>query len=227
MSYFAIYKTTNNINNKIYIGCTTRNSQNYIGSGVLLHKAIAKYGFANFTKDIIEICESFEQMKEREIYWIAHYDSRNRNVGYNIAKGGIGGDTMSNHPNKESIYTKVAQSNSLTQRGKPRGAQSATHRINKGNSLKGHKQSIEHILNNANSRKGYTHSKETIEKIRQSMKNKAISQKTIEKRQKRVIIDNVIYPSLKLAANALNVSPSTISAKVNSKRTIYNNYQFV
>ena len=88
----VIYKTTNLINNKIYIGKNKGNDNWYLGSGKLLLYAIKKYGKENFKKEIIEICTSLEHMKEREIYWIEKLKARDRKIGYNIQIGGDGGD---------------------------------------------------------------------------------------------------------------------------------------
>ena len=44
-----IYKTTNLVNGKIYIGQDSNNNPNYYGSGTLLHKAIKKYGLESKT----------------------------------------------------------------------------------------------------------------------------------------------------------------------------------
>ena len=54
-----IYKITNKINGKIYIGKHSTDNLNdgYIGSGVVLKQAIKKYGVENFTKEIIEFCD--------------------------------------------------------------------------------------------------------------------------------------------------------------------------
>jgi len=93
--YFYIYKIINLINNKIYIG--QRSSKilheldtKYMGSGKIIKRAINKHGIENFIKEIIEICESKEQLNEREIYWIEFYQSRNPEIGYNLTKGGGG-----------------------------------------------------------------------------------------------------------------------------------------
>jgi hypothetical protein len=40
-----IYKVTNKLNNKIYIGQTAKNDSNYLGSGTIILKAVLKYGF--------------------------------------------------------------------------------------------------------------------------------------------------------------------------------------
>jgi group I intron endonuclease len=104
-----IYKTTNLANGKIYIGRDKNNNPAYLGSGKILHLAFQKYGLENFNKEILEVCESVEDLNEREKYWISFYDSTNRSFGYNIALGGNGGDTISNHPNKDLIRQKHSE----------------------------------------------------------------------------------------------------------------------
>jgi len=90
-----IYKTINLINNKIYIGQSIRTveeSKNYLGSGKpYFNNALKKYGKENFKKEILEICNSQEELNEREQYWIKELNSQDRNVGYNIKDGGLGG----------------------------------------------------------------------------------------------------------------------------------------
>lgn len=106
-----IYKTTNLINGKIYIGKDTRNRSNYFGSGKLLNLSIKKYGKENFKKEILETCITEKKLNEREIYWISKFNSQDKTIGYNIADGGQGGDCMTNHPNKIEIYKKVGEGN--------------------------------------------------------------------------------------------------------------------
>ena len=97
-----IYKTTNLKNGKIYVGKDKYNDPLYLGSGDLLGKAIKKYGRDMFRKEIIEECCA-SNINEREKFWINFYKSRDRGVGYNIAEGGTGGDTISKHPNRVEI----------------------------------------------------------------------------------------------------------------------------
>jgi group I intron endonuclease len=87
-----IYKITNNINNKQYIGLYTKRveeSTNYYGSGKLINQAVKKYGKENFTKEILErdITDK-SYLNDREIYWIAKFDTFNN--GYNLTMGGQG-----------------------------------------------------------------------------------------------------------------------------------------
>lgn len=112
MKNFWVYKTTNMINGKIYIGCSTRklSDVNYLGSGLLLRKSIRKHGRNNFKREILEICDSVKQMYMIEKLMIDKFSSRDLTIGYNIAKGGSGGDTMSTNPNKDEIYRKQSLS---------------------------------------------------------------------------------------------------------------------
>ena len=103
----VIYKITNLINGKIYVGKSVRNPKNYFGSGKLIKQAINKYGISSFTKEILEVCETLDQLSNREKFWIKELGSQHR--GYNIAEGGTGGDTTSNHPNRDEIIEKRLQ----------------------------------------------------------------------------------------------------------------------
>lgn len=87
MSY--IYKITNKINNKVYIGQTKdykrrfREHQNQMYGNApnkYLYNAFNKYGIENFSFEVIEETES---PNERENYWILFYKSNDLNRGYN------------------------------------------------------------------------------------------------------------------------------------------------
>lgn len=66
-----IYKTTNLVNGKQYIGkhkATKFEPDKYIGSGTLLLRAIKKYGKHNFSCELLECCDTLEQLNDRERY---------------------------------------------------------------------------------------------------------------------------------------------------------------
>jgi group I intron endonuclease len=95
------------INNKIYVGSDKNNNPNYYGSGKILCEAISKYGKENFYKVILEKCNTLEELKQRESFWIKQLKSNVRGVGYNISDGYFGGDVFTNHPNKETYRQKL------------------------------------------------------------------------------------------------------------------------
>lgn len=86
----VIYKTTNLINNKIYIGQDSKNNPKYLGSGVIFLKALKKYNKNNFSKEIIDSATSIEELNLKEIFWINKFNSTNQKIGYNISLGGSG-----------------------------------------------------------------------------------------------------------------------------------------
>ena len=105
-----IYKITNNLNNKIYIGLKTKTveeSESYYGSGIAIKQAIKKYGKDNFTKTILERdITDYDYLCERERHYIDIYDAQEN--GYNITRGGKGATGY-----KHSEETKRKRSESL------------------------------------------------------------------------------------------------------------------
>lgn len=90
--HHTIYKTTNNINGKYYIGKhkTQDLDDNYLGSGKILKRAIKKHGIDNFTKEYLFIFDNEEDMnnKENEIVSIEFIKE---DTNYNLKIGGEGG----------------------------------------------------------------------------------------------------------------------------------------
>ena len=95
----GIYKITNLINNKVYIGQSKNikkrwnshrsrafnsNAPDYEN---VLYRSIRKYGLENFTFEVIENC-SMKELNERENFWINYYRSNNSDFGYNISLNG-------------------------------------------------------------------------------------------------------------------------------------------
>lgn len=127
-----IYKITNTINNKIYIGKSKYNNPNYYGSGLKITNAIKKYGKPSFVKEILEEC-SEEIVNDREMYWIRFYESTNDISGYNISKGGTGGahywDTLTT--DERILHNKKISESKKNKKLKPHAAETK-HKISKG-----------------------------------------------------------------------------------------------
>lgn len=85
---YTVYKTTNKINGKYYIGSHRTHNPNdgYLGSGVALRRAIEKYEKENFSKEVLFVFDNPEEMfaKEKELVEIGEHS-------YNLMEGGKGG----------------------------------------------------------------------------------------------------------------------------------------
>ena len=115
-----IYKTTCLINGKLYIGQSreTKNvKKDYLGSGILIIRAVKKYGKKNFKREILEMCSTIDQLDEKEKYWITLLKTTDPKIGYNLSFGG--------HPMNGISYSEK-------------------HRKNISKSLSGIKRSDEH-----------------------------------------------------------------------------------
>lgn len=87
-----IYKTTNKVNNKIYVGQKKSDKflgESYLGSGKILTQAVAKYGKDMFKVELLDTADSLEELGEKEKYWIKELRSQDPSIGYNITPGGI------------------------------------------------------------------------------------------------------------------------------------------
>ena len=147
-----IYKIINTINNKIYVGQTTRSLEERWYQHIYdcqrtkryFHKAIKKYGPEAFIREVIEECDDINILNEREQYWIEFYDTMNKTKGYNSTNGG------SNFIFSDATKEKLKQN----------------HRRFQTNETK------EKIRQ---ARLGKTHSEETKKKISQSELGKKVS----------------------------------------------------
>jgi len=86
--FYTIYKITNNIDGKFYIGMhkTDNLEDGYMGSGKLICRAIKKHGRVNFTKEILHVFDNEEDMKNKEKELVILSEQ-----SYNLCEGGQGG----------------------------------------------------------------------------------------------------------------------------------------
>lgn len=88
-----VYMCKCKLNNKLYIGQTIRSlkeriSEHYKRGKFYLSNAIKKYGVCNFEWNVLEVCDSQDEMNKKERFWIEHYKSAERGKGYNLKIGG-------------------------------------------------------------------------------------------------------------------------------------------
>lgn len=183
-----IYKITNKINGRVYIGqtirtlkqrftahCTRNGCRSYIG------KAIKAHGKDNFTIEEIDTASSLEELNKKEIYWIKYYNSTDLSVGYNLTYGG------DNRVMLDSTKEKIANAH----KGKPKppmseerkkaisaffkGRKSTNKPRKRGYKRKGHSDETKEKLRIANT--GRKHTEETKNKIRENHKSPDVIEK--------------------------------------------------
>lgn len=94
--YYIVYKTTNIVNNKTYIGIhkTEKLNDGYLGSGNYFLKAVKKYGKENFEREILKFCESYDELLEEEKKLVDETWVKDKN-NYNIKTGGQSNGVLS------------------------------------------------------------------------------------------------------------------------------------
>lgn len=224
----VIYKYKNNINGKIYIGQTcnfTKRKKQHLRSSVniyddyLIHKAIRKYGIENFSIDILEYCQSKEELNEREMFYIELYKSFAKESGYNLTKGGAG---MLGKRHSKEFIEKMRQKMIGNQNTKGRKL-SDEHRaklskagFGKKCPSRGRKKTDEEKKIMSEKMKGRIFSKEHRNKI--NIKNYESRDKTIYK-FKNINTGEIIEISPYDFSKQYNVDRSDVSKLKNKKKT--------
>ena len=118
--YGYIYETTNNVNGMKYIGMHKSETfdENYKGSGILITRALKKYGSKNFTCRILKECLTREELYNSEKEIILEFDAVNSDKYYNIAPGGQGGDLLADLPLEVQTELRSKQLEHLTTKGR-------------------------------------------------------------------------------------------------------------
>ena len=105
ITYYTIYKITNLVNGKMYIGKhKTKNlDDGYMGSGHLIKRALQKYGANNFRKEWLMFCEDEEEMNYMELVYVDETWVL-RNDTYNLTLGGNGGLIEGQHSPRKGVH---------------------------------------------------------------------------------------------------------------------------
>lgn len=180
MIHHTLYKITNKVNGKIYIGVhsTDNINDNYMGSGSQLAKAKKKYGIENFSKEIIALYDSREELLNAEKEYVdASFVERTDT--YNcVVGGGHWSETPSEFMNTEH-RRKIGDANKISLKGNSNRANSTTSPEAKENMKRCGAPGVkrvwteEHKHNNRMAQIGKTASAETKAKLSESAKKRA------------------------------------------------------
>lgn len=180
--YGYIYKITNIINKKIYIGQTKSSIETRFKRHIydiehhktksLLYDAMNKYGKENFIIEQIDIAYTSDELNEKEIYYIKTFNTQDPTIGYNICKGGTrgpGGPMFKGHKHTEETRKQM----SISRKG--------SNNSNYGNHRKmPNEEKQKHACpGEKNGMFGKTHSEEEQKRISEAVKQSYILRKNI------------------------------------------------
>ena len=88
--YGYVYRVTNKVNNKIYVGKCYSSTfiKDFYGKSLSIRNAVKEFGKDNFKVEILEWCSNADILKIRTRYWIEKLQARNSAIGYNGRQGG-------------------------------------------------------------------------------------------------------------------------------------------
>ena len=192
-----IYKMTNKVNGKVYIGQTTREldertKEHIRHNEIIVDKAIQKYGIENFTVEQIDLAENIDELNQKEMYWIEHYDCIIPK-GYNQC---YGGNNTCGYHHKEESKQKMS-------------IKKSQNYIGEGNPFYNKTHSEESRKKMSEARKGLKHlTEEQIKRLRESHHTvKVINVDTGE-----------VFDSIKDAGLKYNIEPTHITRVCKGKR---------
>lgn len=183
-----IYKITNIINNKIYVGQTknsperrwTEHKRDYKGGNTYLYNAMKKYGIDNFKFEVVETNVSAEELNNREIYWIEKLNSfSDYGKGYNLTKSGgqnteVSETTREKHRNNVlngvTGHTHLPKHLVYTESVRKQMSESQRKRVYSEDELKRRRENA--LRGKENPFYGKHHSEETKKKLSEIMKNR-------------------------------------------------------
>lgn len=217
---YTIYKYTNSVNGKVYIGQTSKsmeeraqsNGRNYRECR-RFYAAIKKYSWSSFVPEILEIVETVEEANKREIYYIDLYNSTDERYGYNLA---FGGDNKEMMPETKAIISTKAKERYVDKTKNPMYGRVHSEETRKKQSAKkcGENNpmfgSVWTDIQRSNSGTRGKHLDISDEHRCMLAENARRIGETVGLKPVRCIEDGTVFPSIKSAAEHYGVSKSTL-----------------
>ena len=208
----VIYKITNTLNNKIYIGAHSTEDINdsYMGSGIAIKKAQKKYGIEHFTKEILHVFDTREEMyeKEREI---VDLEFINRPDTYNAGIGGKGAPMalIGWSDEQRKLISENTSKAMQTPEMRERMSKAHTGKRQSEESNRKRSETIKAMYKGS----AFDRTGSTLTEAHKAKISRAVS------------VDDVIYSSGTEAANALGLSRSVFDYRLKSDK--YPDWKFV
>jgi group I intron endonuclease len=217
-----IYKITNKINGKIYVGQTTRSIHvrwkehcKDKRACKALFLAIGKYGKENFEISVIEICHDIEEMNEKESFYISSLNSLVPN-GYNLRSGGLN-SLMSNESKIKMSISHTKEKNVNFGKSPNNETRQKISDSNKG------KTRSEFFKNN---RSEYMKKNNPQFDMTQIKLDRLFSYNESKKVKILCIQNQSVYDSISEAARILQISKGNISGVLSGKYSQTNGFTF-
>ena len=219
---WCVYKHTNKINGKIYIGQTCKVPQQRWANGegyqkcTLFYKAIQKYGWDNFEHEIVKKDLTHEEADNEEKFLIACFESNKPDKGYNLTSGGEGAEHSETTKQKMrdnqkgELNTFFGRKHSLETIEKMKQAHTGVHP-----SLETRKKLSESKMGKLNPFFEKDHSEEFKDNLRKRLSKKVLCVET-----------GMIFNSAKEAGELLNIDSSCINKCCRGERKTAGGYHW-
>lgn len=240
-----IYMTTNTVNNMKYIGQRryrdnkSATEDGYLGSGTLLRKAIDEFGKDNFTKTVLEECETREELNAAEIRYIAQYNAVYSKEFYNLAAGGEGQiDPSPELREKLRIAATGVKDSEETKRKKSeahKGERNYLYGKHPSDEARQHMseaQKKRFARGDKNPWTGHVYTEEEKARISKKLTGRKVPREQAEKAARTHWIEiycstnDMLYPSIQHASAATGVDGSDISKICRGKKQQAKGYKF-
>jgi group I intron endonuclease len=213
-----VYKVTNMINGKVYIGKTksdlkVRKAAHYQSvnrkSKTNFHRALSKWSRTDFKWEILGEYNTNEDMDTAEINYIKEYDTYKS--GYNMTKGGDGGVT---YQRGDELYERIKHKLGKWKNGNPGATEEAIAKRVETFSKK-----TDWASNENHGNYGHSYNKGILIGVKNPMYGKTPTN------ARKVECDGVVYDSVELAARELGVHKVTIRRRCLNEKN--KNYKYV